>query len=184
MIIHNPSGATSEELRKWEQHNTIYAMTPDGDFKPGNPYVFRPYPKMLFMAKTNPKTGKMSVGEVQPAPWLYTNMQDLERDTNFVEGFNRQCQKIVQNEDEDLKAQGQGWCEKQDEALRRAEKHYEDMAEEAARVHYQVARMGEKARAEFKEADASTSQHILDVKPKRKRGRPAKGVKPVEISAE
>jgi hypothetical protein len=184
MIIHNPSGATSDELRKWEQHNTIYAMTPDGDFKPGNPYVFRPYPKMLFKATKNPKTNKMSVGEVQPAPWLYTNMQDLERDTNFVEGFNRQCQKIVQNEDEHLKAKGQGWCDLQEDALAQAEREYEAMAEEAARVHYQVARMGELAKREFNEADRATSKHILDVKPKRKRGRPAKGVESVEIPTE
>jgi len=184
MIIHNPSGASADELRKWEQHNTMYAMTPDGDFKPGNPYKFRPYPKMLFKAMTNPKTGKMSVGEVQPAPWLYTSMQDLERDTNYVESFNRQCQKIVQNEDEHLKAKGQGWCDLQTEALERAEQQYAAMAEEAARVHYQVAKMGEKAREEFKQSDQSTSAHILDVKPKRKRGRPAKGVEAVEIPAE
>lgn len=183
MILHNPSGAHADELRKWEQHNTMYAMTPDGDFKPGNRYEFRPYPKMLFMARQNPRTGKVSVGEVAPAPWMFNNVQDLERETLYVETFNKTCQKVVNSEEEHLKAKGQGWCDLQTEALERAEREYEAYAEEAAKVHYQVSKMGEKAREEFKAADQSVSEHILDVEPERKYGKPAKGVNPVKSPA-
>ena len=180
MIVHNPSGATADELRKHEQHNTQYAMTPDGDFKPGNPYAFRPYPKMLYMARTHPKSGKPSVGDVMPHPMHYgSDYQSLERDTNFVEGFNRSCQKIVRSEDEHMVAKGQGWCDLQTEALEQSERRYEAIAEEAAREHFRVSKMSPEAQREFKAADTESTRHVLDIKPKRKRGRPAKGVEAV-----
>ena len=186
MIVHNPSGASAEEIRKHEQHNTVYAMTPDGDFAPGNPYVFRPYPKMLYMARTHPRSGKPSVGDVMPHPLNYKpgDLLSLERDTNFVESFNRSCQKIVKNEDEHLIAKGQGWCELQTDALEQAERRYEAIAEEAAREHFRVSKMSPEAQTEFQKADRMTSDHVLDVKPKRKRGRPSKGVEPVTADGE
>jgi hypothetical protein len=137
------------------------------------------HPKMLFKARNNPQSGKASVGEVMPHPADYSNAAEFERASLWVESFNKSCQKIVNSEQEERVAVGQGWHPLQTGALDLFEEQQKEFARIAAEEAWKAQRMTEKARAEFEEASNQTHEHVMDVAPKRKRGRPAKGVKGV-----
>jgi hypothetical protein len=169
-----PSSELMKELRKWEQHNTRFAMTEDGDMKPGNPYVFRPYPKMLYRAQKN-FAGKTVVMQPMPEAWHYASVPEYERACLEVETLNRRGQLIVDSEEKERIAAGQGWCVTQADAIEQAEREEQAIAQAAGEAAYAASRMSEKARAELKAADEVTHEHVVDVQP-RKRGRKPKVV--------
>ena len=176
----NPHSELGKELRKWEQHMTW--LTPAGT-RPGNPYVYRPFPKMLYRAE-RASNGQTTCVLPSPSPWDYPNPEELARQQLHQEGWNKQHQRIVNSESEMLIAKGQGWAESPSDALELYEQRQIAISDEAGRVAYQAKRMSDKAQRELKQADESTDAHVLDVKPVRKRGRPAKGTKAVTAATE
>ena len=58
----NPDGQEAAELRKHEQFPTYYT----GAEGPGNPYRYRPFPKMLYRAELT-ESGKVACGAEQPS---------------------------------------------------------------------------------------------------------------------
>lgn len=171
-VVINPYSELGKELRRHEQHYTH--LTPPGT-QPGNPYVYRPYPKMLYKASRQ-ENGQPACVLPAPHPWNYPNPQDLERAQLAQENWNKGHQRIVQNEAEERIAKGQGWTNSPVTALEFYEEEQKSIAEAAAQVAFQAVRMSERARQELKDADASTDAHVVDVKPisGKKRGRPAR----------
>jgi hypothetical protein len=139
---------------------------------------FEPYPKMLYKANRLPN-GQVSVGEVPPHP-MFTPPQEMETRALWVESFNRSCQTIVHNEQEEQKAKNAGWCETMPQAMEGYERQQQEFARIAAEENFKVRRMSEKAQAEFEAAQDASEHHVVDVKPARKRGRPHKPVAPSE----
>lgn len=176
-IVLNPNSELAKELRKWEQFPGIYGKTP------GNPYVYREYPRLLYKAQKL-VNGKYSVGEVPPDPMLFETAAKLERATLMVERFNKSCQLVVGNDQELSREHDKGWRKTQQEALDYAEALEIDMATAAAEAAFHAKRMSASAQAEFAKANAETHEHIVDVQPKRKRGRPAKGTIAIAGSGE
>src|SRR5689334_155980 len=116
-IVFNPSTKYAEELRKWEQHHTRYSVTPEGTSEPGNPYVYREYPKMLYRAQV--RNGRGMCLEPPPSPYDFDRPDAYERACLAHEAFNRSCYRIVKDESDELVAKGQGWCETAKEAMER-----------------------------------------------------------------
>lgn len=161
-----------KELAKWEQFpNKPYI----GEAGPGNPYVYREYPRMLYRAQRMPN-GKVSCGEAPPHPHYFADPQAYDRELGMIESFNRSCYRLAKDESEEAVLKGQGWCRSQQEALAAFEREQQAIGNAAAEAAYAVARMSDKAQAEHAAAEASTEHHVVDVVPARKRGRPVKGI--------
>lgn len=158
-IVINPHSALGKELRKWEQHRT--ELVPRGS-NPGNPYVFRPYPRMLYRAQALPN-GKTACMMPQPSPYEYQSASEYERACLLKESFDRLCQRIVPDEGAERIAVGQGWSLTAPDALARAEQEARAIGQAAAEAAYAASRMSDKAKAELSAADQTTHEHVTDV---------------------
>lgn len=163
-VVINPHSELGKELRKWEQH--FSHLVPPGT-NPGNPYRYQPYPRMLYKADRG-ENGQPACVLPSPHPWNYPNPQDLERAQLAQENWNKGHQRIVRNEEEERIAKGQGWTNSPTTALELYEQQQKDIAEAAAQAAFRAVWMSDLARAELKDADASTDAHVVDVQPVRK----------------
>lgn len=169
MIITEES-ALGQELAKHEQHVGRITQTP------GNPYVFRPFPKMVYRAAK--LHGQIRCMAGAPDVFLFNGqsaMADYDRACQEVERFNMQCQLTVTDERELTKAYESGWRDTPVLALEHAEQIEQDIARASAETAHAAQGMSKKAKRELAAADASTSAHVTDVvgTPKARRGRAA-----------
>jgi hypothetical protein len=81
-----------------------------------------------------------------------------------VESFNRSCYRIVGDASEEAIAKGQGWALSPTLAMSVYEAEQRAIGDAAAEAAFQVQRMTENARTEFAAANASTHQHVTDLK--------------------
>lgn len=160
-VVFNPAGEYAKEVRKWEQSHTQYSMTTEGNSEPGNPYVFRPYPRMVYKAFT--KAGKHVCMEPAPHPYAYRSPGEFEMAILQNDSFNRSCQLIVGNDDEYDKAQGQGWRDDPLKAVAHLEALDQDMGNAAAEAAAAARGMTATAQREHADAEASTHEHVVDV---------------------
>jgi hypothetical protein len=181
-VVINPHSAYGKELRKWEQHRTD--LVPRGT-NPGNPYVFRPYPKMLYKAQRQ-LGGQYVCMPPAPHPYDFAKPEEHQQAILAWESFNRSCTRIVKDESEERLAKGQGWAESPVLALERHEQDERAIGQAAAEAAFTARRMTEKSQAELVEAESSTYQHVTDVTgtPKARRGRPPKALATVAIEGE
>jgi hypothetical protein len=178
-VVINPASEYAKEIRKHEQHPTRFALDEDGNMRPGNPYVFRPYPRMLYKAQRQPN-GQPACLMPQPDSFAFEKMDQYERAILQVETFNKACQTIVPSEEAERVAQGQGWSLTPQAALERYEQEQQAHAQAAAEAAHAAQRMSEKARAELAAADAATHEHVTDVVKTRGRKRGARAVAQTE----
>lgn len=171
-VVINPHSALGKELRKWEQHHSH--LVPRGT-NPGNPYVYREFPKMLYRAQKLPN-GQTACMQPAPDPYAYDRMDRYSQACLMVDSFNRSCTRVVADASEEAIAKGQGWANSVVEAMAVWEKDQQAIGNAAAEAAYAVQRMSEKARTEHAAAEAETHQHVTDVvgTPKARRGRPPK----------
>lgn len=171
-IVISPESELGRELCKHEQHFTKYVG--DG-MTPGNPYVYRPFPAMLYKASKK-RNGQACCIDIPPDASQFENMAQYERACLDVEAFNRRNQRIVGSEEEHRRAMNEGWSKGPNEALEKFEAIEKEIGQAAAEAAYRAQHMSEKARAEFKAAESATEHHVTDVMgvPKARRGRPKK----------
>lgn len=162
MAVATPGVGTSygKELAKWEQHRTRFT---DDDNPPGNPYVFRMYPRMMFRAVKHPKTGQMVCMAVPPNPMLFTTPHEYDRACLDIERMNRECSRTVNSDEEFRIAKNDGWRESPALALETHEQQMCAVAEETARRHFSDQRLSPEAQAEAARIDASTEHQVPDV---------------------
>jgi hypothetical protein len=167
-VVLNPHTEYARELRKWEMFPSH--LTPPGT-RPGNPFVQRDYPLMLYRATMHPRTGK---GEcLLPLPNAYDfdpgRMDLYDQAINAVMSWNREHQNVVPDAAARAVAEGQGWCLTPAAAVARYEQTQLEIANAAAEAAHRAARMSPPAQREYTEASAETSAHVVDVQPRRKR---------------
>jgi len=148
-MIVTPESALGQELAKWNK-----------------PYVFQPYPKMLYRAERRPD-GVVSVVE--------HNDSLFGGNPGAAEQFSKRCQFIVKNEREEAEYLERGWRSTQAEALALFEAREMSRARSAAHRAYEDRNLSEAARAEMKEAEDATPEHVAEVpeKPRMRRARRA-----------
>lgn len=169
-VVINPESELGKELQRWEQ---FPVRLPDGSTAPaGNPYVYRPYPKMLYKAQIF-RGGKASCFAPAVSPFGWTDPNQYQQALLEADAFNAACQKTVPDAGAHGIAKGQGWCESPEEAMAHYTAEQDALGRAAAEAAYSAQRMGEKARAEFEAASDASDVHVTDVTPA-KRGRPAK----------
>jgi hypothetical protein len=143
-VVITPESELGKEMAKWERPER-------GGTRP---YVYVPFPRMLYKARKRPDGRVMCM---DPAD----------------ESFSAQCWFVVQNELELEKAHREGWRDSPKEALDYFEGLERDIARAAAERAYSDQRLTEKARAEAAAAEAETPEHVPDI-PRRGPGRPRK----------
>ena len=168
-LVINPHSALGKELRKWEQHKTD--IVPNGT-QPGNPYVYRPYPRMLYKAQLQPN-GQWACMMAMPVTWQFDRPEQYAQAMLLKETFDKTCIRIVTDESQERIAIGQGWCADPVLAMAQHEREEQAVGDAAAEVAHRVKRMSEGAQREIAAADDSTHEHVVDVIPKR-RGRKKK----------
>src|SRR5215831_7436414 len=105
-VVVNPHTAYGKEMRRWEQHRTEWVRR---GTNPGNPYEFRPYPRMLYKAQQNPNWQRGWMMET-PHPYAYARPEEYERAIRAKETFDRSCQCVVPDESAERVRCGQGWA--------------------------------------------------------------------------
>lgn len=169
-IVVVPGSNYAKEMAKWEQFPSKYGSTP------GNPYQYRPYPKMLYRAELwqgKPCCMSAPVDELD-----YPNPGELQQVKAAAARFTERCQMIVRDESERAKAMESGWREHPDEAVAYLRQRQLDQGTAAAERLHADRLMSEKAQAEAAEAARQhfdeQGEHLAAVPEKRRRGRPRK----------
>lgn len=172
-IVINPNSAYAKEMRKHEMWPSVYGRTP------GRPFAqyATEYPRMLYLARKHPRSGKYSAGEIYPNAADFEKANEYERAFLLVDTFNKSCQKKVEDADAQSRAYADGWRATATEALAYAESFEIEMGRVAAEVEFGAKRMSDQAQRELKQAHTETHEHVVDVQPAgKRRGRPSRVV--------
>ena len=165
-VVINPDSDLGRELQRWNQ---FPMHKPDGEILPaGNPYVFRPYPKMLYKAHPD-RSGKARCMMAEPDPLYFATQPEYDRAVRDTIQFNARCTRKVHDEADERLAKGQGWTETPNQALAVYEREQQAIGNAAAERAYSDQRMSARARAEAEQADAATHEHVAEVKAPKKR---------------
>lgn len=158
---------------KFQKHMAQFEQFPYSKFangNPGNPYVYRPFPKMVYRAQDY--NGKNVCNAVEPDISEFANQGEWQRALTKANRFNQECQLIVNNEQELQRAFEANYRESPQEAIALLESKKAAHARAAAELNYEERRMSEPARREVAAERAATDGHLAEVP--RKRGRPRK----------
>lgn len=167
-IVVNAASAYAKEMAKWEQFPSKFT----GSKGPGNPYQYRPFPKMLYQAKH--RGAKVVCMAEPPHPMAFPNASEHARAEQEADAFNQSCQRIVNNEAEMAKAFESGWRESIEDAVAFVKERDRSISTAAAERNYQDRNMSDAAKREIAEAEAAADgQHLPEV-PVKRRGRPRK----------
>ena len=152
-----PGSAFLQEVSKFEQFDSKFTMGTNG---PGNRYVYRPYPKMLY--KAHKYNGTPACMAAPPDPYeKWRDHTELIRAQEAAQRFNESCQMIVRSKEEHERYEREGWRESPQEALDYI--HALDKAVSTAAAHraYEDRNVSERAKAELKAAhDEVGGMHV------------------------
>lgn len=137
----------SEATKEYAKFEQLERDVPRG-LRPGNPYVKREYPAMLYQARQMPN-GKYAVAMQAPAySQLHRDMNEWARDCMFAESFTASCQRVVASREEHMRAREDGWRDDPAEAMLAREALDKAVSDAAAERNWTDRNMGEKAKAE------------------------------------
>lgn len=182
-ILINPGSELAREEAKHEQHHTVKTL---GGLTPGNPYVYRPYPAMLYKAEQIPTNGKWATSMAPPPNFGFNTSEDWDRACQQAAHFTRGCQLIVNDATEHKRMREEGWRDTPQEAMEFLEKLEKAVGDAAAERNWQDRNMGEKAREESDQIQADTFGHVPSIpeQPIKRRGRkPGSKNKPKDTAA-
>lgn len=172
-IVVVPGSNYANEMQRFEQFPSRYGSSP------GNPYTYRPYPKMLY--KADLWQGKPLCLAAAPDPNTFPNPNDFNRVEELARRFNEKCQRTVGDERELQKALEMGYRESPEEAVEWLQARMRSEANAAAERNYADRNMSDAAKAEAAEAVRQTfteeGRHLPSVPEapiKRRPGRPRK----------
>lgn len=152
-----------KEMSKHEQFHSKWTL---GDLKPGNPYVYRPFPRMMYQAQQAPN-GKWAMSLPQPSRFGFHDDAAWGHACRAADAFVDGCRRIVDTADEHAKALADGWRDTAAEALAWRDGLDHDIATAAAERNYADRNMGHKALAESAAEEAETFGHVPEIKRKK-----------------
>lgn len=165
-VLYNPHSEYGKEMRKWEQFPSWY--TPPGT-KPGNPYVYRPYPKAMYRAIE--VKGKIRCFDANVDPYAFTETRLYEAAVQEMEALNARCFKTVGDEDAERIAKNDGWRNSPLEAIEALKERRKEVGNEAAEREYRDRLLSDNAKAEVRAYEESTHEHVAEVPSERERKR-------------
>lgn len=162
-IVKVPGSNLAKEMQKFEQFPTEWGA-------PKNPYVYRPFPKMLYRAQL--WNGKAFCMAPDPNRLDFKNSDEYRRKLELARKFTEECQRIVKNEAEMHKAMESGWRESPQEAVEYLEARERGISDMAAHRNYEDRNMSEAAKREIAAASEEVGgEHLAEIpaKPVRRR---------------
>lgn len=167
-VLINQTSNFAKEMAKFEQFPSPYG-------NPGNPYVMREFPKMLYRAEL--WKGKPLCMAAPPDPYEFPNPMELQRVEDQARRFTERCHITVKDEREQQKAFENGYRETPAEAVEYLVNRQRGEGVAAAERHYEDRNMSEPAKAEAKAEEArifSEEGRQTGEIPAKHRGRPRK----------
>lgn len=137
---------------------------------PGNPYRYRPFPKMVYRAER--WQGNPACMAAPPDENTFTSPNQLSQAQAAAARFNERCQRIVNNEQELQRALEDNFRESPSEAVEALIAKDRDRSTAAAHRNHEDRNMSEAAKREIAQAVDSAEEHVAEIP--RKRGRPRK----------
>lgn len=162
-----PGSPFAREMAKFESF-------PVGGFSAGNPYRYRPFPKMLYRAER--WNGSPACMAAPPNPWEMENVDKLRHLQNLAEKFTERCQMIVQDDREMQKAMESGWRESPEEAVAYLVQRGKDVSLLDAHREYEDRNLSEAAKNEVREERAARGGDPVPEMPAKRRGRKPRAV--------
>lgn len=159
-ILINPESESAKELARWEQHQSQYTI---GGLKPGNPYVYREFPKMMYLARQIPGNGKWATSQEAPAFFGFRDQNEWDRACQQAMQFTTSCQRTVNDDRERERARNEGWRDTPQEAVEFREALDKAIGDAAAERNYRDKSMSEKALAESAAAEAEHFGHLPEI---------------------
>jgi len=168
-IARVPGSNFLKEMAKFEQFHSPWTA---GTAGPGNPYVKREYPKMLYRAQHY--QGKALCMAAPPDPIEFKDPREFERADESAKRFTEKCQRIVGDEAERSRAMEDGWRENPVEAVECLLARDRAVSTETAHRNHDDRNMGELAKREIAAAvQEAGGEHIPELKRKPGRRRTA-----------
>jgi len=166
-VVVVPGSPLAKEMERWEQFPSKWGSNP------GNPYVKREFPKMVYRAqKIN---GKPFIQMPEPMTHEFQTREAYKQALAQKKAFDGECQRVVRDEVELARALEDGWREGPDAAIQHVLDVDAKLSRAAAEREYTDSKMSEAAQAEAKAAkEAVGGEHLAEIpaKPVRRRGRP------------
>lgn len=154
----NPSGNEAKERAKWEQFPQTFTSV----YGVGNPYVYRPYPKMLY--KAGHFKGKVVCLAAEPDSSEYRDARDYQVAESQAKKFNDACMLIVNNDIEHSRAMERGYRESPQEAVDHVLAMDRGVANSAAERNWQDRNMSELAKREIEAKIAEVGgEHLPEI---------------------
>jgi len=149
-LMETPGTPYDREMRKWER-----------------PYVYRPFPKMVYKAARH--NGKIMCGAPEPQPWEFKEERSLRNAIDEARHFTDACQLTVNNETELSRALESGYRETPDEAVKHCDEREAAYVKEAAHRNFDDRNLSENAKKQIAAAEAEAGEPLAEVP--RERGR-------------
>ncbi len=168
-IVVIPGSNYANEMQRFEQFSSKYGN------EPGNPYVYRPFPKMVYKAEE--WRGKVACMAAPPDSAEFSNPAEFQRTEELARKYTERCCRIVQDEAEYLRAKADGWRDDPMAAVEAGLERRRSLANAAAQRNYDDRNMGELARREAAATIAAAGgehQPEIHAQAVRRRGRPRK----------
>jgi hypothetical protein len=157
-------------MAKWEQRPSEYTL---GGLKPGRPFKFEAYPRMMYQAR-QANNGKWLVSMEMPSRFGFPDDNSWDRACLEATRFSEACQRIVNDEAEHKRARDEGWRDNPKEAMEFREALEKAVGDAAAERNFRDRNMSEKAKEESAAAEAEHFGHLPEIPEKPRRGRPRK----------
>jgi len=151
-IVVIPGSNYANEMQKFEQFPSKYGGSP------GNPYRYKPFPKMLYRAENY--KGKACCMAAPPDPHDFADPREYERADEGARRYSEKCQKIVGNEQEMSRAMEDGWRESPDAAVTYLLGKDKAKSTDTAHRNYEDRGMSDAAKAEAKRATEEAGEHL------------------------
>jgi hypothetical protein len=138
-IVIVPGSNYAKEMAKFEQFPSKYGENP------GNPYTYRPFPKMVYKAELYQGMIRCMA---QVAPNEFVNVNEQMRAEEAARQFTEKCQRVVKDQLEFQRAMEMGYRESPTEAVEYLEAKQKALADAAAERNFADRNMSDKAKAE------------------------------------
>ena len=156
-IVMTPGSAHQQEMAKFEQFpHSQWAFG-----SPGNPYRYRPFPKMVYHAERF--NGKVACQVPVPERYEFKEDRAYFLAVEQARRFNEKNQRIVNDETEYARAMEAGWRESPQEAEEFAHKRDRDESQHIAHLNYEDRGLSESAKAEKRAAEIEAGRPLAEV---------------------
>jgi hypothetical protein len=167
--LHHTEG--EKERARWEmfREDCPRGLQPGNPYRAGNEYgkAGAVFPMMLFRAERVPAglpgAGKFATSCAEPRRFGFRDEDEWNAARAEAQRFTESCNHIVHDEDQLLKAKGQGWRESSKDAVALAESGRLDAGDITAAQNYADKNMSEKALAEKDKAVAGHFGHLPEI---------------------